>query len=324
MPRLSSLFLGASLILGSSLYAQDEGPAVFTSETRLVVLHASVSDKNGKLIPNLPQSAFKVFENNVEQPVKLFKREDVPVSLGILVDNSGSMRDKRAKVEAAALALVKASNPDDEVFVVNFNDEAFLDTPFTNDYKKLEEGLTKIDSRGGTAMRDALSMSVDYIKESGKKDKKVLLVITDGNDNTSNSTLERLVTKAQQSEVLIYSIGLLSEEEHREAKKAKRALDAITINSGGLTFFPKDLAEVEKITVQVARDIRNQYTIAYTPTNPAQDGSYRQIRVTAKGPGNPIVRTRTGYYARKGEPVSSQPQSPAPPPSAASNKPSSR
>src|SRR6185295_16077861 len=164
---------------------QPEDPAqtTFRADTRLVVLHATVVDKSGKFITNLQPGAFHVFENNVEQPIKKVLREDVPVSMGLIVDNSGSMRTKRARVEAAAMALVKASNPQDEIFIVNFNDEAFLDQPFTNDVKELERGLSKIDSRGGTAMRDAVRMSIDYLKENGKKDKKVLVVVTDGDDN---------------------------------------------------------------------------------------------------------------------------------------------
>jgi len=281
--------------------SQDEVP-VFRSDTRLVVLHASVLDKNGKLITNLPESAFKVYENNVEQPLKIFRREDVPVSMGIIIDNSGSMRDKRAKVAAASLALVKASNPDDEVFIVNFNDDAYLDQPFTSDVHKLEDALGKIDSKGGTAMRDAISMSIDYLKEKGKKDKKVLLVVTDGNDNTSRTTLEELVRKAQQSEVLIYSIGLLNEEEPREAKQAKRALHALGTTTGGLDYYPKDLAEIDKVTPEVAHEIRSQFILAYTPINQNLDGTFRQVKVTVKAAGNPTVRTRNGYYATPAAP----------------------
>ena len=135
-------------------------------------LQVTVTDKSGKLLTNIPQSAFKVFENGAEQPIKIFRREDVPVSMGIVIDNSGSMRDKRAKVATASIDLVKASNPQDEVFIVNFNDDAYLDSPFTNDTKKLEEALDKIDAKGGTAMRDAISMSIDYVKDSGQKGKE--------------------------------------------------------------------------------------------------------------------------------------------------------
>jgi len=269
----------------------------FSVGTRLVVLPVSVLDKGGKLVTDLQQKSFKVFENGIEQPIKIFRREDVPISLGMIIDNSGSMREKRQRVEAASLDLVKASNPQDEVFIVNFNDDAFLDVPLTSDIKKMEEGVARIDSRGGTAMRDAIDMSMTYLKKEGHRQKKVLLVITDGNDNASNISLEKLVNRAQQNEVLVYSIGLLNEEERREARLAKRALDSITRDSGGLSFYPKGPGEVDAIALQVAHEIRNQYTIAYSPTLPELDGSFRQIKVTVNSPGHPQVRTRTGYYA---------------------------
>jgi len=271
--------------------------AVFRADTRLVVLHATVVDRSGHLVTNLPENAFQVYENGVQQRIKLFKREDVPVSMGLIIDNSGSMREKRAQVEAAALALVKDSNRQDEVFIVNFNEEAFLDKDFTNDIKELQEGLARIDSRGGTAMRDAIRMSIDHLKEKAKKDKKVLVVVTDGNDNSSLISLENLVKSSQDSGVLLYTVGLLNEEEKREAKRCKRALEALADATGGESYFPKELSEVDRVAHQVAHDIRNQYTIAYSPTNEALDGSFRQIKVTANGPNHPVVRTRTGYYA---------------------------
>jgi len=270
---------------------------VFTADTRLVVVHASVLDKNGKLVTTLPESAFKVLENNVEQTIKIFRREDIPVSMGIIIDNSGSMRDKRAKVAAASLDLVKASNPQDEVFIVNFNDDAYLDQPFTNSIKKLEEALDRMETKGGTAMRDAISMSMDYLKDKAKKDKKVLVIVTDGNDNTSNINLEELMRKAQQSDVLIYSIGILSEEEPREAKKAKRALNDLAKASGAMDYYPRDLEEIDKIVPEVAHEIRNQYTLGYSPLNPTLDGTFRKITVMLNAPGRLSVRSRAGYYA---------------------------
>ena len=275
----------------------DQG-TVFRTDTRLVVLPVTVLDKSGHLVTNLPRGAFQVFENNVPQEIKVFKREDVPVSMGLIVDNSGSMRDKREKVKDASLALVKDSNPHDEVFVVNFNDDAYLDTKdFTADIKEMEEALSKIDSRGGTAMRDAIRMSIDHMKEKAHRDKRVLVVVTDGNDNASMITLENLVKAAQQSEVLIYAIGLLTEEEHREARRAERSLKILAQATGGETYFPKDVADVDRIAHQVARDIRNQYTIAYSPSNQSLDGSFRQIKVVTNAPNRPTVRTRSGYYA---------------------------
>jgi VWFA-related protein len=228
--------------------------------------------------------------------LKLFRREDVPVSMGILIDNSGSMKDKRARVASAALALVKASNPEDEIFIVNFNDKPYIDQELTSDIKLLEAALSRIQARGGTAMRDAIAASVENVKRKGKRDKKVLVVITDGNDNISEVPLDQLLRTAHQSEVLIYAIGLLAEEDPREAREARRALKALSEASGGRDYYPKDLAEVGRLTPEVAREIRNQYILAYTPANGTLDGTFRQIKVSVAGRGL-TVRTRNGYYA---------------------------
>jgi VWFA-related protein len=298
LPR--SKQLAAILILAYPASAQIPAPddqATFRSDTRLVVLHATVVDNKGRLVTDLKREAFKVFENGVAQQLRLFRREDVPVSLGLIVDNSGSMRNRRPQVEAAALAMVKASNPKDEVMVVNYNDEAYEDVPLTGDIRKMEEGLARIDARSGTAMYDAISMTMDRLKEKAKRDKKVILVITDGNDNASVTKLEQLVRKAANSEIVIHIIGVLDAEEQREARKAKRAVEQIASAAGGLFYFPQNLSEVEKISLEVAQDIRNQYVLAYSPSIQALDGTFRQIKVTANGPNRPLVRTRSGYYA---------------------------
>ncbi len=291
--------LGCTAALSISLYsfAQQADP-VFRSDTRLVLLHATVVDRKGQLLTDLKRESFKVLENGVEQQLKIFKREDVPVSLGLVVDNSGSMKMKRKKVESAALALVKASNPKDEVFIVNFNDVGYLDVPMTSALPKMEEGIARIDSRGGTAMRDALALSIEYIKAKGKNEKKVLLIITDGDDTASSpeNTVEKTLIKAQKSEVLVFAIGLLSEESKRDAKRAERVLNALANQSGGVAHFPAASDDVDKVALQVAQEIRNQYILAYTPTKP-DDGSFRKINVQVKGPGTPVVRTRSGYYA---------------------------
>jgi len=312
MVRVTSIRVVALVpFIAAAGWAQEDADALFRAESRLVVLHATVADRSGRLITNLPRSAFHTYEDGVEQQIKIFRREDVPVSMGLIIDNSGSMKDKRQKVEAAAMALVKASNPQDEVFIVNFNDAPFQDVPFTNDLKKMQEGLARIDSRGGTAMRDAIFGSITYAKSKGRRDKKVLVVVTDGNDNMSEATLEQTMQEAQQREVLIYTIGLLNEETRRDAAEAKRALDAITRATGGQAHYPKTLDEVGPLALQVAHDIRNQYIIAYTPSNQALNGGFRQIRVTASGPNRPTVRTRTGYYATPdlgGKPAAAPPR----------------
>ncbi len=296
--RLRSKLAAPLLITGLLVpVAGQDDKALFRSDTRLVVLHATVVDKNGKLVTNLGKNAFKVYEDGIEQQMKVFKREDVPVSMGIVVDNSGSMRDKRKKVEDAALALVKASNPQDEVFVVNFNDEAYLDVDFTSDPKKLEDGVSRIDSRGGTAMRDAIELSMEHLRTKGKRDKKVIVAVTDGEDNASEISLEKLIQKAQQREVLIYSIGLFNEEDRRGAKRAKRALSQLAVATGGVSYYPKSVDDVGAFTLQVAHDIRNQYILAYSPSKQELDGGYRTIKVTVDAGNRPTVRTRTGYYA---------------------------
>jgi len=297
MLRLNNALIFSTIVLFLLAAGAPAQEAVFRTETRLVLLQVSVVDRNDKLVTNLPQKAFRVYENGVEQQIRLFRREDVPVSLGLVIDNSGSMKERRETVETSCLGLVKASNREDQVFIVNFNDEAYLDAPFTNRLEKLEEGVARIDSRGGTAMRDAISMSIDYLRDEGKLDKKVLMVITDGDDNASAVTLEQLVRKAQQSEVLIYIVGLLDQEDRGAARRAQRAIRAISEASGGLSFFPKALDEVAALTLQVAHELRNQYTITYTPSNPKLDGSYRTIRVKVDGPDRPVARPRTGYYA---------------------------
>jgi VWFA-related protein len=277
---------------------------VFHTETRVVVCHTTVSDKTGRLITDLPKEAFTVYENGVQQEIKLFQREDVPVSMGLIIDNSGSMLLKRSKVEAADLALVEDSNPGDEVFVVNFADQAFLDLPhdkdFTNDIGEMKEALKRTDSRGQTAMRDAMQMSLNHLKEKARRDKKVLVLVTDGEDNVSTVKMEDLVKNAQQSDDVIYCVGLLGDEEPLNAARAKRALEELATATGGEAFFPGDASKVESIAHQVARDIRSQYTIEYTPSNAALDGTYRQIKITVNAPAKAVVRTRSGYYATPG------------------------
>lgn len=291
------LALLAALLPVGRCFSQETSGAVFRTDTRLVALYASVMDRHGNLLTDLTREDFTVLENSEEQEIRGFGREDVPLSMGLIIDNSGSMRDKRTAVEQAALVLVDNSNPEDEVFIVNFNDEAYLDVDFTNDIEKMEEGLTRIDSRGGTAMRDALSMSIDHLVDNAERDKKVLLVVTDGNDNTSGATLEELVRKAQRSEVLVYAIGLLNQEQRRERQRAQRALDALTEASGGLAYYPEEVAAVTQLCVQVAHEIRNQYVITYSPSNQELDGTFRRIQVRVEGRNRAQVRTRTGYYA---------------------------
>jgi Ca-activated chloride channel family protein len=270
-------------------------------DVNLVVLHTSVFDDRHRFVDGLKNENFRIFEDKVEQKLSVFKREDVPVSMGLIVDNSGSMRDKRPRVNEAAITLVQASNPSDEAFVVNFNDDFYLDLDkdFTNSIPELKEALERIDSRGSTALYDAIIGSLDHLKKASK-DKRVLLVITDGEDNASHNSLEKTVREIQKTDTVIYTIGLLGEEKKKERNHARKALSAIATASGGVAYFPENVADVHTICEQVAHDIRNQYTLAYYPTNTRRDGSFRAVTVEVippRGHGKLVARTRNGYYA---------------------------
>jgi Ca-activated chloride channel homolog len=273
-------------------------------EVGLVVLHTSVVDDRGKFADGLQADNFRVFEDKVEQKLATFKREDVPVAMGLVIDNSGSMRDKRPRVNEAALTLVEASNPQDEAFVVNFNDDFYLDLDkdFTSSIPELKEALERIDSRGSTALFDAIIGSLDHLKKASK-DKRVLLVVTDGEDNSSHNSLEKTIREIQKTDTVIYTIGLLGDEKRKERNSAMRALKHIAEASGGLAFFPESVDDVHTICEQVAHDIRNQYTLAYYPSNTKKDGTFRAVSVQVippRGRGKLVARTRNGYYAPGG------------------------
>jgi VWFA-related protein len=270
----------------------------FRSQVNEVTLSATVLDSRRHLVTNLAQTNFAVYEDNQPQKITFFKRQDIPVSIGIVVDNSGSMRTKRTAVTKAVLNLIQASNPQDEVFVVNFNDDPYLDQDFTNKLEPLREALDRVDSRGGTALYDAVIASADHLAKGAKKEKKVLLVVTDGVDNESRESLESAIRKVQDDNgPTIYTIGILGDEPG--IKRAKRALQSLSDQTGGVAFFPRDLAEVDEISQEVARDIRNQYTLTYKPSNPRSNGGYRKVKVEARAPGykDLQVRTRDGYFA---------------------------
>lgn len=276
----------------------DQGIFVFKKDVDEVMLHATVVDDKQHIVTNLDRNAFTVYEDGKPQNIISFHHVDIPVAMGIVIDNSGSMREKRNKVNQAALNLVRSSNPKDEVFVVNFNDEQYLDQDFTNNLLKLKEALEKIDARGGTALYDAVVASADHLKQNARLEKKVIFVVTDGEDNASSETLEQAVKHLSgENSPQVYAIGILGEEEH--PRRAKRALEIICERTGGIAFFPRTLDEVDAISRTIASEIRNQYAIGYKPTNPKGAGGFRQIHVVAKakGHGKLSVRTKSGYYA---------------------------
>ncbi len=273
---------------------------VLHTDVEEVVLNCTVLEDN-KLVPDLKKDNFTVFEDGVKQNLISFQHTDLPVSIAIVVDNSGSMSRKRPSVNKSALDLVQASNPQDEAFVVNFSDEAFIDQEFTSDVNKLRDGLSHIESRGGTALYDAVVASADKLVADAKRPKQVLILITDGEDNASSLNLEQTIRRVQQlSGPVIYSIGLLFGDEmsHAEVRHARRALEMLSTETGGMAFFPKSIENIDQIAAEVARDIRNQYTLGYHSTKPTTEPGFRRVQVTAeaKGMGKLTVRTRTGYF----------------------------
>ena len=275
------------------------------AEVGLVVLHVTVADAAGRLVLDLDRNNFRVFEDKAEQQVSLFSHQDIPISMGLVIDNSGSMETKRAQVNAAALTFVRTSNPQDEAFVVNFNDEYYLDTEhdFTSDTNELNDALSRISIHGGTALYDAVIGSLDHLKK-GHKDKRVLLVITDGDDDASRKTFDQAIQAAQQSNATIYSIGVFSEDDLKHNKgmvrHSKKVLEDLAAATGGEAYFPASLDEVTPICERVANELRKQYTLGYYSTNAAKDGTFRTVRVQVQSPhGKLSVRSRTGYYAPK-------------------------
>ncbi len=282
-----------------SITKQGQGYVIRT-DVEEVVLNATVLN-GSQIVQSLTRDDFQVFEDGVKQTLLSFQHTDLPVSIGLVIDNSGSMYRKRPSVNKSALDLIEASNHDDEAFVVNFSDEAFIDCDLTGDINKLRDGLSHIDSRGGTALYDAVVASADHLVEQGKRPKQVLVLITDGDDNASTLNLEQTIHRVQElSGPVIYTIGLLFGDEmtHAEVRHARRSLELLSGETGGMAFFPKSIDEVDQIAAEVARDIRSQYTLGYHSTKPTSVPGFRRIEVTAetKGMGKLTVRTRTGYF----------------------------
>jgi Ca-activated chloride channel homolog len=293
---------------------QRSGQFTISTKVELVVLPATVVDKKGRRVNDLTENDFRVYENSVPQKLSVFSHADIPVTMGIVIDDSGSMKEKRPAVNAAALAFVETSNPQDQAFIVNFNDVYYLDTPgdFASNIEDLRSALSKIDSRGGTALYDALYASLDHLR-LGNRDKKTLLVITDGEDNASRYSFPELLKYAQQSNAVIYAIGLLGDESGQTGlfkihsggdRHARKVLEQLAQATGGAAYFPATLNDVDSTCRQIAHEIRNQYTLGYYPSNKAADGTYRIVRVEGFEHGTRkklVVRTKPGYYAPRSD-----------------------
>jgi len=276
----------------------EPGQFVFKKQVEEVVLRGVVVDQENNLVSNLRPDAFTIYEDGKLQKMTSFHQENAPLALGILIDNSGSMLPKRQKVNDAALTLVRSSNTQDEVFVVNFGEEYYLDQDFTSDVGKLKAALDRVETRGSTALYDAIVASAKHIRQDSTIQKRVLLVVTDGRDNASEESLEEAVRELQRRDgPVVYVIGFL--DQTKQAGAAMRALQTIASNTGGAAYFPRNLAEVDSITKSIAFDIRNQYVIGYKSSNPSEGHAFHTIEVQAHESSRRQlrVRTRTGYFS---------------------------
>jgi len=316
MKHLATCWVAVFVVLALSSFARPQKsspsqsppaePYTIRVNVDMVVLRATAQDHKNILVSGLDKDNFQVYEDGVLQPIKYFSHEDIAVTVGLVIDNSGSMGPKRADVIAAALAFARSSNPKDQMFVVNFNEKVSFglpdNTPFTDQVAQLEVALSSIRARGETALYDAVAVALEHLNK-GKRDKKVLIVMSDGGDNASKHKLADIVALAGHPDAIIYTIGIFDDQ---DADRNPGVLKRLAKDTGGEAFLPASLKDIAPICERIAHDIRNQYTIAYVPTNRNRDGSYRvvQVKASAPGRGRLSVRTRTGYFAPSALPSS--------------------
>jgi Ca-activated chloride channel homolog len=257
----------------------------------------------GSLVTDLNLSAFRVIENKLPAGINHFSDKDVPVSLALVLDDSGSMKEKRPAVQSAAMDLIKASNPEDETSITNFAETSYLDQGFTRDLAKLQVALAQSNTvSGGTALFDTLIGAANHLAEASHHSKQVIVVVTDGRDNASAADLPAAIRRVQTANgPVIYTIGLLYDVPSSDARRARQDLQSLSDETGGLAFFPGSVNDVDKIAEEVAKDIRSQYTIAYRPPSISSTEGYRTILVNASSStrGKLVVRTRKGYLRTK-------------------------
>jgi Ca-activated chloride channel homolog len=298
--RYLALVAAVLLWLPARVTSQDQRGPTFSASSELVVLHVTVRDRKGAYVQGLTQDAFNVIEDGRAQQVRFFTDTDTPATVGLLIDSSGSMYQYRPLTIASVTAFAEASHPQDEIFALAFNEyvTAVLPAgaPFTSDGAVLRGALERgINSRGRTALYDAIAGGVDYLAR-GSRERKVLVLLSDGGDNASRIAKDEAVHKAQSSNAVIYTIGL-SEPDSRDANP--QLLKELAMASGGESYRPKNSDDIAEVLGKIAQDIRHTYTIGYASTNTARDGSFRSVRVVVTAPpGRPlVVRSRTGYRA---------------------------
>lgn len=301
MPRIPLIF--ALTLAAQTLAAQlpavkvSEEPFKLTATAELVLLDVSVKDSSGGRISNLVKQNFQVYEDGKLQTITHFGSNDVPVTVGLVIDTSGSMRPKYTDVVTAALLFLHESNRNDEVFIVSFGDSVSYglppDMPFTDDLQRLSAALRLIAPAGRTALNDAVLSSLDHLAQ-GKREKKALVLISDGGDNSSVHKSEEVMRMVRESHATIYTVGIFDEGDRDQNPGLLRRLSQV---SGGQAFFPDKLSELSGICRQIASDIRTRYTIGYVPFRSGELGSLRKINVIASGPDGHklVVRTRKSY-----------------------------
>ena len=274
-----------------------EQTPILRARADLVVLHVAIRDRESRFVPGLTAQQFKIYEDGVLQTIRFFSHEDRPATIGLVIDNSGSMRAKRRDVIAASLAFIRASNPENELFITNFNEAVWPglppSMPFTMDSPLLEVVLSRTLARGQTALYDAISAALDHLK-NGANSRQVLVVVSDGRDNASVTRLDQVLRRAQEAHAVIFTLGLFDELSYDRNPDVLKRLAAVT---GGERYLPRHAAEASSILERIARDIRNTYDIGYESTNPKRDGKFRRIDVGVNsGDGERLrARARTGY-----------------------------
>jgi Ca-activated chloride channel homolog len=288
---LAILLLAGVFTFGSAGHGQ-----VIKAETDLVVLPVTVTHK-GHFVPGLKKEDFRVYEDGQLQPISIFLHEDIPVTVGLVLDSSGSMGPNRGEVVEAAKDFLASSNPQDQIFVVNFNEHVSFGLPvgtaFTSNVDELEKAILRGPSTGMTALYDAIAAGLKQLA-LGNRRKKALVIITDGGDNASHERFRQVLEQVRSGNAILYCIGLVAES---EADVNPGMLRKLAKDTGGEAYFPESVKELPRICQQIAEDLRDQYTIGYAPTNKVHDGSYRAIRVTVVGHKGLEVRTRSGYFA---------------------------
>jgi Ca-activated chloride channel family protein len=304
-----TVMLSAHLVQAQNASGTSPSDQTYVLHQRVeeVLLYCTVIDHKGQLVTDLERPAFTVLEDRKPVTVTHFARKDVPVSLALILDDSGSMKEKRTAVQNAALTIIKASNPEDETSVTNFADKPYLDQELTGDVSQLAKALGASSTiSGGTALFDTVISGADHLAATAHRSKQVIVVVTDGNDNASEAALTAAIRRVQRADgPVIYAIGLLYDAPGAQERRAHKELPSLAEETGGIAFFPSSVSEVDRIAAEVARDIRNQYTIAFRPADNAAKDSYHTIAVTTTGLGlhGLTVRTRKGYLRGSAEPT---------------------